>query len=231
MGSDKKIRVGIVGLGFGAEFIPIYQQHPNAEMYAICRRNKAELDACRRPVRRQGALHRLRRDARRPQPRRRARQLADCGPRAAVDCRAEGRQARRQHGPRRDDGGRVPADRRRAAQVRQGLHDDGDRRLQPRIPLRQGAVRHRRARTHPVPPRQPPAGHGRAGPDTGKGFRRCTTRRTASARASRSSASTPSTSSATARDGSTRRSSRSTAARSRSRPRPSSCATPMSAPK
>ncbi len=45
MGSDKKIRVGIVGLGFGAEFIPIYQQHPNAEMYAICRRNKAELDA------------------------------------------------------------------------------------------------------------------------------------------------------------------------------------------
>ena len=46
MASDKKIRVGIVGLGFGAEFIPIYQRHPNAEMYAICRRNKKELDAC-----------------------------------------------------------------------------------------------------------------------------------------------------------------------------------------
>src|SRR5437868_8659468 len=42
----KKIRVAIVGLGFGAEFIPIYQAHPNAEMYAICRRNKAELDKC-----------------------------------------------------------------------------------------------------------------------------------------------------------------------------------------
>ena len=42
--SDKKIRVAIVGLGFGAEFIPIFQQHPNAEMYAICRRNKKELD-------------------------------------------------------------------------------------------------------------------------------------------------------------------------------------------
>ena len=41
-----KIRVAIVGLGFGAEFIPIYQKHPNAEMYAICRRNKAELDKC-----------------------------------------------------------------------------------------------------------------------------------------------------------------------------------------
>src|SRR5712692_6494262 len=46
MASTKKIRVAIVGLGFGAEFIPIYQAHPNAEMYAICRRNKAELDKC-----------------------------------------------------------------------------------------------------------------------------------------------------------------------------------------
>jgi predicted dehydrogenase len=44
MASDKKVRVAIVGLGFGAEFIPIYQAHPNAEMYAVCRRNKAELD-------------------------------------------------------------------------------------------------------------------------------------------------------------------------------------------
>src|SRR5665213_3532286 len=39
-----KVRVAIVGLGFGAEFIPIYQNHPDAQMYAICRRNKAELD-------------------------------------------------------------------------------------------------------------------------------------------------------------------------------------------
>lgn len=41
-----KVRVAIVGLGFGAEFIPIYQHHPDAEMYAICRRNKVELEAC-----------------------------------------------------------------------------------------------------------------------------------------------------------------------------------------
>src|SRR4029077_13273734 len=40
----RKVRVAIVGLGFGAEFIPIYQAHPNAEMAAICRRNKAELE-------------------------------------------------------------------------------------------------------------------------------------------------------------------------------------------
>ena len=46
MASDKKIRVAIVGLGFGAEFIPIYQNHPNAEMYAICRRTPKDLNEC-----------------------------------------------------------------------------------------------------------------------------------------------------------------------------------------
>src|SRR5438552_19210940 len=46
MGTPQRIRVGIVGLGLGAEFIPIYQRHPDAEMYAICRRNRGELDAC-----------------------------------------------------------------------------------------------------------------------------------------------------------------------------------------
>ncbi|HZY78278.1 MAG TPA: Gfo/Idh/MocA family oxidoreductase [Cyclobacteriaceae bacterium] len=39
-----KINVAIVGLGFGAEFIPIYQRHPNANMYAICQRTKSKLD-------------------------------------------------------------------------------------------------------------------------------------------------------------------------------------------
>ncbi len=46
MASDKKIRVAIVGLGFGAEFIPIYQKHPHAEMYAICRRTEKGLQEC-----------------------------------------------------------------------------------------------------------------------------------------------------------------------------------------
>ena len=41
-----KIRVGIAGLGFGAEFIPIYQRHPDAAMHAICRRTRKELDEC-----------------------------------------------------------------------------------------------------------------------------------------------------------------------------------------
>ncbi len=39
----KKVNVAIVGLGFGAEFIPIYQRHPNANMYAICQRNEEKL--------------------------------------------------------------------------------------------------------------------------------------------------------------------------------------------
>ena len=56
---------------------------------------------------------------------------------------------------------RMPADRRGPARERQGLHDDGDGRLQPRIPVRQGAVRQGRAGPAPVPARQPPAGHGR----------------------------------------------------------------------
>jgi predicted dehydrogenase len=39
----KKVRVAIVGLGFGAEFIPIYQNHPDAEMGALCQRNPEKL--------------------------------------------------------------------------------------------------------------------------------------------------------------------------------------------
>jgi predicted dehydrogenase len=41
--AKSKVNAAIVGLGFGAEFIPIYQKHPNAEIVAICRRNEKEL--------------------------------------------------------------------------------------------------------------------------------------------------------------------------------------------
>ena len=44
--SDKQFNVAMIGLGFGAEFIPIYQHHPNANVSAICRRNEAELNKC-----------------------------------------------------------------------------------------------------------------------------------------------------------------------------------------
>ena len=36
-----KINVAIVGLGFGKEFIPIYQAHPATNMYAVCQRTPA----------------------------------------------------------------------------------------------------------------------------------------------------------------------------------------------
>lgn len=42
--NEKKFKVAIIGLGFGAEFIPIYQRHPQAEMYAICQRTQAKVD-------------------------------------------------------------------------------------------------------------------------------------------------------------------------------------------
>jgi predicted dehydrogenase len=42
--ADKKFNVAIIGLGFGAEFIPIYQALPSANIYAICRRDEAEMN-------------------------------------------------------------------------------------------------------------------------------------------------------------------------------------------
>ncbi len=42
--AEKKVRIGIVGLGFGAEFIPLYQKHPAAECEAICQRNEENLN-------------------------------------------------------------------------------------------------------------------------------------------------------------------------------------------
>lgn len=41
---QKKITVVIVGMGFGKEFIPIYQQHPNIKAVGICTRNEKTID-------------------------------------------------------------------------------------------------------------------------------------------------------------------------------------------
>ena len=40
----RKINIAVIGLGFGAEFIPIYQAHTHANMYAICQRNEGHLN-------------------------------------------------------------------------------------------------------------------------------------------------------------------------------------------
>ncbi len=39
----EKLRIAVVGLGFGAEFIPIYLYHPNVEHVAICDSDPAKL--------------------------------------------------------------------------------------------------------------------------------------------------------------------------------------------
>ncbi|HET7844139.1 MAG TPA: Gfo/Idh/MocA family oxidoreductase [Xanthomonadales bacterium] len=41
---DRPVHVALVGLGFGAEFIPIYQNHPQAKLVAICQRSRDKLD-------------------------------------------------------------------------------------------------------------------------------------------------------------------------------------------
>ena len=42
--SQKRFKVAMVGLGFGAEFIPIYMKHPHGEVVAVCRRNEVEMN-------------------------------------------------------------------------------------------------------------------------------------------------------------------------------------------
>jgi len=43
-GKSRPVRIAVVGLGFGAEFIPIHQRHPNAELVAICQRSEGKLN-------------------------------------------------------------------------------------------------------------------------------------------------------------------------------------------
>jgi len=38
-----KLNIAVVGLGFGAEFIPIWQRHPHTHCYAICQRDEKKL--------------------------------------------------------------------------------------------------------------------------------------------------------------------------------------------
>jgi len=42
--SKKPLNVAMVGLGFGSEFIPIYQRHPDANVIAVCRRNEQQMN-------------------------------------------------------------------------------------------------------------------------------------------------------------------------------------------
>lgn len=44
MAENAGIRIALVGLGFGAEFVPIYLQHPNVSDVAICDENETRLN-------------------------------------------------------------------------------------------------------------------------------------------------------------------------------------------
>ena len=35
---NKTLKVAVIGLGFGAEFVPIYQDYSLTQCYAVCRR-------------------------------------------------------------------------------------------------------------------------------------------------------------------------------------------------
>ena len=156
-----RVRVAIVGLGFGAEFIPIYQAHPDAEMYAICQRNQQNLKHVGEQfgvAKRYANFDELIKDPNvdavhinSPIPDHAWMSVKALQAGKHVACTV----------PMGDERRRVPADHRRAEEERQDVHDDGDGRLQPRVPLREGPVRPRRARADPVPPRLAPAGHGR----------------------------------------------------------------------
>jgi predicted dehydrogenase len=41
---SNKFNIAVIGLGFGAEFIPIWQKHPQTNCYAICQRNEKKLN-------------------------------------------------------------------------------------------------------------------------------------------------------------------------------------------
>lgn len=45
MKSSSKLNIAVVGLGFGAEFIPIWQKHPQTTCHAICQRHPDKLAA------------------------------------------------------------------------------------------------------------------------------------------------------------------------------------------
>ncbi|MBL6711904.1 gfo/Idh/MocA family oxidoreductase [bacterium] len=42
--ASRPVRIAVVGLGFGAEFIPIHQRHPHVELAAICQRSEDKLN-------------------------------------------------------------------------------------------------------------------------------------------------------------------------------------------
>ena len=159
MSNGKKVRVAVVGLGFGAEFIPLYQKHPDAECYAICQRDEKKLNQVGDMFKVERQVHPVRGPAEGQGNRRHPRRDPHRGPRPHVHRGAGSGQARLQHRSHGHDGEGMPEGRRGQEEGGQGLHDDGDRRLHAGVPLREGDGGQGRAGQDPVPPRVPPAEH------------------------------------------------------------------------
>lgn len=58
-----KLRVALVGVSFGAEFVPIYLKHPDVDSLVLVDTDRAQLDKIRRQVPVGGAPDGLRRHA------------------------------------------------------------------------------------------------------------------------------------------------------------------------
>ena len=95
--SDRKINIAIVGLGFGAEFIPLYQRHPQARLAAICQRNQKKLDQIGDAFKVERRYADYRQIAQRPRYRRGTHQHADSRSRLDEHRGARGRKTRGVH--------------------------------------------------------------------------------------------------------------------------------------
>jgi hypothetical protein len=108
----EKARVGLIGLGFGSEFIPIYQAHPKADVAAICQRTKSKLDEVGDRFGIAARYTDFRDSPGRSECGFRPHQQPDPRSRSADDRSAEGWQARHVHRADGDDPGRGQRDRR-----------------------------------------------------------------------------------------------------------------------
>ena len=118
--TTKRLNIAIIGLGFGAEFIPIYQKYPHANLYAVCQRNREKAEAIAKAF----GIEKVYTDY--------EELLKDPSPKGRKACglyRTHGHDRRRMPTNRGID----PAD-------WFDLHDDGDGYLQPGISICEGNV-------------------------------------------------------------------------------------------
>ena len=125
-----KIKVAVVGLGFGAEFIPIYQRHPDAELWAICKRDEKGLHE----IGDQFGVERRYTDLKALLADPEVDAITSTPPlRPTLPCRwPPWRQANTSlHGAYGDDRGRMPPDSGGPSPERKGVYDDGNSHLHP----------------------------------------------------------------------------------------------------